>query len=232
MSKVALAFFFGVALNPLVAQTPPACATQLIPFKPLSLYCSNAAPVCVAGQNGMNGRWVWGCPTGTAPFPAQDPGQAFMDAYRQAQEQALRNRQLQQQAEFERRRLEIESQRLDLLRQGASSTASTTPVTPGTSTGPGLAVIAPSISTAELARDIVGKLGVSEVRLRQATVILVVVRSSLYNPLSSSYESVSDLKKDADAQLNISGPTFHVYEYSMDDDLRVVQTGHYQAQAD
>ena len=59
-----------------------------------------------------------------------------------------------------------------------------------------------------------------------ATVILVVVRSSLFNPLSSSYETVCELKEDAEIQLNISGPNFHVYLYSMDDDLRVTQLSH------
>jgi hypothetical protein len=123
--KAVLAFFVGVTLNPLVAQTPLACATQLVPLKPLSLYCSNATPICVTGQNGMNGRWVWGCPTGAATLPAQDPGQTFVDSYRWAQQQALRNRQIQQQAEFERERLEIERQGLDSPQATAASSDST-----------------------------------------------------------------------------------------------------------
>jgi len=82
-----------------------------------------------------------------------------------------------------------------------------------------------------VARDILRGLGVTEVKLRQATEILVIVRSSLSNPLNFSYDTAADLKKDADGQLNISGPSFHVYAYSMDDDLRVVQTQHHMIEA-
>ena len=56
------ALFMAVSACSL-GQTPIACASRLIPLKPTSLLCSNAAPVCVADQTGMNGRWVWGCPT-------------------------------------------------------------------------------------------------------------------------------------------------------------------------
>jgi hypothetical protein len=35
------------------------------------------------------------------------------------------------------------------------------------------------------------------------------------------YENVCDLRRDADGQLNITGPNFHVYVYTMDDELRV-----------
>jgi len=168
----------------------------------------------------------------TVSLKAQDLGQAFMDAYFRSQEQAQRNRQQQQQADIEKQRLEIERQRLELVRQGNAAQTRVTAPPVSTCLGTGIAVIAPSISTATLARDIVRMLGTPEVRLRQATEILVVVRSSLNNPLNLSYESVSDLKKHADGQLNISGPTFHAYGYSMDDDLHVVQTGHFQASAE
>ena len=156
---------------------------------------------------------------------AQDP---FSDAFRRGMEAAERQRQFQQMMQLERQRMVLEQQRLDALKQ-----ASPTATVPGAAcAGPGLFVIAPSISTGELAREIVRRLGIAEVRVRCATEILVVVRSELYNPLNFSYENVSDLKKDAEGQLNISGSNFHVYAYSMDDDLRVMQTGHYQANAE
>ncbi|MCS6860537.1 MAG: hypothetical protein NZT92_09490 [Abditibacteriales bacterium] len=96
----------------------------------------------------------------------------------------------------------------------------------------GIAVIAPSFSTSLKAREIRARLMVSEVPLRQATTILVVVRSSLYDPLRQRYDCVCDLKKEADRQLNIAGPTFHVYLYVMDDDLRVTQKLHESFPAD
>jgi hypothetical protein len=90
----------------------------------------------------------------------------------------------------------------------------------------GLAVIAPSVSTSMKAREIRAQLRKKEVPLRYAEAILVVVRSSLFNPLQYSYDSVGELQRDADNQLNISGPKFHVYLYSMDDNLVVTQTSH------
>ena len=75
----------------------------------------------------------------------------------------------------------------------------------------GVAVIAPSVSTSIKAREIRAQLKKSEVPFRYAEAILVVVRSSLYNPLQYSYDSVGELQRDADSQLNISGPKYHVY---------------------
>lgn len=66
---LALSVFSGLALHPLAAQTPIACVAQLMPLKPLSLSCSNAAPVCLTDQNGMNGHWVWGCPSASETKP-------------------------------------------------------------------------------------------------------------------------------------------------------------------
>ena len=96
----------------------------------------------------------------------------------------------------------------------------------------GVAVIAPSVSTSMMARQVLAKLHTSEVRLRHADEVLVVVRSSLFDPLMSIYSSVCDLQKDADNQLNIAGPNFHVYLYRMDDDLRVTQTVHQSVPAE
>lgn len=62
-----------------------------------------------------------------------------------------------------------------------------------------------------------------EVSLRDASGILVVVSSMLFNPLSSSYESIKELQDAARSQLNISGENFHVYIYSITPDLGVTQ---------
>ncbi len=96
----------------------------------------------------------------------------------------------------------------------------------------GMAVIAPSVSTSIKAREILAGSHKAESPLRRANKILVVVRSSLYNPLRFSYETVCELKEDAGRQLNISGPQYHIYIYSMDDDLRVTQDSHQSASAD
>jgi hypothetical protein len=93
-------------------------------------------------------------------------------------------------------------------------------------------VIAPSVSTSIMARQVLARLHASEIGFRNADSVLVVVRSSLYNPLMPAYGSVCDLQKDADAQLNIAGPNFHIYLYTMDDNLRVTQTGHQSFPAD
>lgn len=111
----------------------------------------------------------------------------------------------------------------------ASEIAKLVPVKAGSSS---VAVIAPSVSTSMIAREVLTKLRASEVGFRYADAVLVVVRSSLYNPLLASYGSVCDLQKDADGQLNIAGPNFHVYLYTMDDNLGVTQTGHQSFPAD
>jgi hypothetical protein len=103
-----------------------------------------------------------------------------------------------------------------------------------TSTGRGLRVyiVAPSISTSMEARSITMKKGWIESNLRQANTILVVVRSMLFNPLSDSYDSVKELQDDAESQLNISGENFHVYIYSIGDDMNVSQEKHFSYKAD
>lgn len=96
----------------------------------------------------------------------------------------------------------------------------------------GVAVIAPSVSTSMKAREIRAQLRKKEVAFRYAEAILVVVRSSLFNPLQHGYDSVGELQRDADSQLNISGPKYHVYLYSMDDNLRVTQVSHKSFEAE
>jgi hypothetical protein len=46
------------------------------------------------------------------------------------------------------------------------------------------------------------------------------VRSELEMPLTGFYESVGELKRDAEMQLNISGSNYVVYIFGLDDDLR------------
>lgn len=94
-------------------------------------------------------------------------------------------------------------------------------------------VIGPSVSTSMEARAVLARLRWSETKnWKTADGILVIVRSALPLPLRSSYESVCDLKQDADHQLNIAGPNFHVYLFDLNDDLSVVQKAHqsYEAQ--
>jgi hypothetical protein len=96
----------------------------------------------------------------------------------------------------------------------------------------GVAVIAPSVSTSMKAREIRMKLGWQELSVKKADVVLVVVRSALYLPLMPSYRSYCKLEEDAENQLNIAGPQFHVYLYSIKDDLSVVQLEHKSFDAD
>lgn len=79
--------------------------------------------------------------------------------------------------------------------------------------GEKVAVIAPSVSASIEARSIMRRLGWTESNLREAEGILVVVRSMLSDPLNYSYNSIKELREDADIQLNITGEKFHVYIY-------------------
>jgi hypothetical protein len=98
--------------------------------------------------------------------------------------------------------------------------------------GEKIAVIAPSVSTSIEARSIMYQNGFVYSDFRNADGILVVVRSMLWYPLYNNYDSVSDLKRAADMQLNIVGTNFHVYLYSFNNDLSVTQVYHdyYQAE--
>ena len=98
----------------------------------------------------------------------------------------------------------------------------------GTTTGKGLDVyvIAPSVSTSMEARSIRMKKGWGELGLRQADAILVVVRSMLFNPLDSSYNSIKELQNDAEDQMNIMGENFHIYIYSIGNGMKISQERH------
>jgi hypothetical protein len=93
--------------------------------------------------------------------------------------------------------------------------------------GLSVAVIAHSLSTRMEAREVLRRQGwIETTNLRQADGILVVCRSGLSWPLNSSYESVKDLDRDAESQLNISGSNFHIYVYRINDDLSVGEVKH------
>jgi hypothetical protein len=98
--------------------------------------------------------------------------------------------------------------------------------------GEKVTVIAPSASTSIEAHAIMLRLGWVETNLREAQVILVVVRSMRYEPLSDLYGSHKELQEDANKQLNTSGPDFHVYIYRINDDLSVTQIRHTSYEAD
>lgn len=89
-----------------------------------------------------------------------------------------------------------------------------------------VAVIAPSVSTSMKAREIRMSKGWSEVQYKQSDAILVVCRSELFLPLSSSYKSIKELEDDVDNQLNIAGSNYHVYLYKLNDDLSVNELQH------
>jgi cell division GTPase FtsZ len=80
-------------------------------------------------------------------------------------------------------------------------------------------VIAESVSTGE-AQRILYRQRWTEVPLRRAQFVLVVVRSELDMPLTGFYSSVAELKHDAETQLNIAGSNYVVYVFALDDDLR------------
>ncbi len=89
-----------------------------------------------------------------------------------------------------------------------------------------VAVIAPSVSTSIEARLILREKGWTETGPKIAQYVLVVCRSMLYNPLMSYYDSYCDLETSAERQLNIAGQYFHIYLYSIANDLSVQQTDH------
>ena len=88
-------------------------------------------------------------------------------------------------------------------------------------------VIAPSLSTRTEAGIIIRDNKWTETTsATDADAILVVVRSSLPDPLNSSYETLAKLEEDADFQFNLSGPRFHVYVYALGNDRSVKELKH------
>lgn len=98
--------------------------------------------------------------------------------------------------------------------------------------GEGIAVIAPSASTRRVANEVLLGLKKSETtNFRKAEAILVVVRSYSFSPLRFSYDSLKDLKRDAEFQLDFTGRRYHVYLYVLERDLSVSQLTHHSFEA-
>lgn len=95
-----------------------------------------------------------------------------------------------------------------------------------------VAVIAPSVSTSMEARRIIARRGWTQGKFKSADAILVVVRSALSLPLRSYYSFIGELKEDAEWQLNIAGPKFHVYLYQLGEDLECIELRHISYEAE
>lgn len=89
-----------------------------------------------------------------------------------------------------------------------------------------VATIAPSVSTSIEARNVRARLGMVETDVSRADALLVVVRSALLNPLNYTYNSLAELNRDAEYQLNICGTNFHVYLYEIQSYSSIIQVKH------
>ena len=88
-------------------------------------------------------------------------------------------------------------------------------------------VVAPSVSTMREARRMLRFCRWTDTtELRSADFVLVVVRSSGSEPMSPSYASLKWLRDAANSQLNDLGAQFHVYLYTIREDLSLLQASH------
>ena len=88
-------------------------------------------------------------------------------------------------------------------------------------------VVAPGVSTGAEARRLLRLCRWSDTTVvRDADVLLVVVRSSGSQPMAPSYDSLKWLREAAGSQMNDSGAQFHVYLYTIRPDLSFLQTDH------
>jgi hypothetical protein len=93
--------------------------------------------------------------------------------------------------------------------------------------GPLVYVVAPSPSTAKEARKIMRFCRWNDTTaLRDADMVLVVVRSSGSTPMASFYDSLKWLVDEASSQLNESGAQFHSYLYSIRKSLALDEANH------
>ena len=93
--------------------------------------------------------------------------------------------------------------------------------------GPLVFVVAPSPTTAKEAQKIMRFCRWTDTTaLRDADMVLVVVRSSGSSPLASSYDSLKWLRDEAASQLNESGAQFHTYLYSIRKSLALDEANH------
>jgi hypothetical protein len=88
-------------------------------------------------------------------------------------------------------------------------------------------VVAPSASTRlEAQRMVKGCRWADTTVVRDADLVLVVVRSSGTEPMAPSYDSLKWLRDAANSQMNDSGAQFHVYLYMIRRDLSFLQSSH------
>ena len=93
--------------------------------------------------------------------------------------------------------------------------------------GPLVYVIAPSPTTAKEAQKIMRFCRWTDTTaLRDADMVLVVVRSSGSTPLASFYDSLKWLVDEAASQLNESGAQYHTYLYSIRKNLSLDEANH------
>ena len=90
----------------------------------------------------------------------------------------------------------------------------------------GMAVMAPSEETREVAEQILMRLGEEEIPPKLAESVLVVVCSDLSSPLSYAYGLYGDLALEANQQTDVEALMFHAYIYQINDDLSVEQVEH------
>lgn len=127
--------------------------------------------------------------------------------------------------------------RLTLLGIGAMALLALPAELPAQSNGPSgplVYVIAPSPSTRREAGRLMRFCRWSDTTaLKDADMVLVVVRSSGSTPLHSFYDSAKWLVDDASSQLNESGPLFHTYLYSIRKNLALDEANHrtYEAES-
>lgn len=93
--------------------------------------------------------------------------------------------------------------------------------------GPLVYVIAPSPTTAKEAQKIMRLCRWTDTTaLRDADMVLVVVRSAGSTPLASFYDSLKWLLDEAASQLNESGAQYHTYLYSIRQNLSLDEANH------
>jgi len=112
--------------------------------------------------------------------------------------------------------------------------AATAPGThnPAQQQGPAAYVIAPSASTRLEARRLLRICRWTDTSVvKDADLVLVVIRSSASFPLASSYDSLRWLLEAANSQLNDSGAQFHVYLYTIRPGISLLESSHHSYDA-
>lgn len=109
----------------------------------------------------------------------------------------------------------------------AAAGAQSTPPTLSEPQGPVVLVVAPSASTAAEAKRLLHLCRWTDTTLiRDADLVVVVVRSSSGRPMAPAYDSMKWLRDDAHSLLNDSGAQFHIYFYTIRQDLSLLEVNH------